>query len=326
MKNNQKGFIVPIVIIIIVIVVIYFLAHVYQSKKTDSPVVINSNLPAQTSTSTAQPSITSISTTSGSIGSVIELKGYNLIDVRGDQNIIIENSNKETASFGFGDVTHLDLSKKFSSIKFTLAAKVCNQLGTDAGLPCKTWMNIIPGQYKIYIDNIRNEVGGQISKSNVMNFIVVGATTDVTKDWKTYINKKWGFEIKYPAGFEAKIDSEEINLEFSIRKTNDPEEAKNSDGACSNCTFRLQILPSFIGLSNKVDLIKTPEEWIKDQKGMGSNYSQTIIAEKNAYKRMGEETYFVFLKNGSMYDRYELSVKGNDNNANTILSTFKFTN
>jgi hypothetical protein len=39
----------------------------------------------------------------------------------------------------------------------------------------------------------------------------------------------------------------ETELNISVRKINDPEEAKNNDGICENCTFRLQVLPKFIG-------------------------------------------------------------------------------
>lgn len=153
--------------------------------------------------------------------------------------------------------------------------------------------------------------------------------TPITSDLTTYTNAKWGFEVGYPNGYEVKIDTEKAaELGLSIRKTGDPEEAKDSDGACAHCAFRLQVLPKFIGGSGDGDF-KTPEDWIKFQKGIGSSYSQIMLAGKVAYtiteQGTSRKTYLVFVANGTMFDRYDIGIKGDDSNADTILSTFKFT-
>lgn len=144
----------------------------------------------------------------------------------------------------------------------------------------------------------------------------------------TYANAKWGFEVEYPTGYEVKTDIEKTTeLDLSIRKTDDPEEAKNRDGICAHCAFRLQVLPKFIGGSKDGDF-KTPEDWIEFQKGIGAIYSQTTLAGKVTYSlelEPGRKTYLIFVSNGVMYDRYDISVKGNDSNADTILTTFKLT-
>jgi hypothetical protein len=67
-----------------------------------------------------QPSVSSIFPSSGSIGTNIELKGYNLLSNRGDQNLMIENSSGEKASLGFGNPTHLIISENYVSIKFVV--------------------------------------------------------------------------------------------------------------------------------------------------------------------------------------------------------------
>lgn len=158
---------------------------------------------------------------------------------------------------------------------------------------------------------------------------VASQPAPATSALATYTNVKWGFEVGYPTGYEVKTDTEKTTeLDLSIRKIGDLEEFKNSDGVCANCAFRLQVLPKFIG-GSKDGVFKTPEDWVKFQKGIGASYSQITLAGKTAYtmaeQGTGRKIYLVFTANGVMYDRYDISVKGNDSDADTILPTFKFT-
>lgn len=140
-----------------------------------------------------QSSITSIIPPFGSVGTNIELKGHNLLSNRGDQNLMIENSNGEKASLGFGNPTHLNTLENYVSMKFVLPEKVCKKVSTDAALPCNDWMSIIPGEYKIYVVGPTNNY----FISNKVNFTV----TDDFKDWKTYSifpGPNMELKLKYP--------------------------------------------------------------------------------------------------------------------------------
>ena len=56
MKNNQKGFVVPLIIAIAALLAVWGGVYYYQNRKVETPLVINSNLPeqtGQTSTTTA---------------------------------------------------------------------------------------------------------------------------------------------------------------------------------------------------------------------------------------------------------------------------------
>ena len=236
MKNLQKGFIVPALLVIITLLVVGGSFYVYKNKKSEAPAVVdtgiqqtNTQTPPATNqqnpvnnkpvnvvptTDTAKPIITSISQSSGPIGTVVELKGYNLLENRGDQNLIIENSKGEVASFGFGNPEHLKLSEKYVSMKFNLSEKVCKQWGTDMGGPCtKGWMTIVPGEYKIYVaingftdtSAMSNKVAFTITQPNASELNTVthhdsGITFKYPKDWKFDAGKNYFTTSDYQEG------------------------------------------------------------------------------------------------------------------------------
>lgn len=146
--HKNKGFI-PILIIIIGLLTMVGGAYYFSNEKTEEKVESNLDIINKTED---KPVIESISRTSGPVGTNLDLKGYHLLDNRGDQNLIIENSDGETASLGFGNPEHLNLSEKYASMRFTLEEKVCKDWGSDKAGPCSSgWMNIAPGEYKIYV-------------------------------------------------------------------------------------------------------------------------------------------------------------------------------
>jgi hypothetical protein len=188
MKNSKKGFIGPLLIAIIVVLAVGGGIYVYEISKYPDLTLpeqgVVDKIESATSTSKSKPSITSISKSSGPIGTIIELKGYYLLADRGDQNLFIKNSKGEVATFGEGDPTHIDLSKKYVSMKFTLGEKACKQWITNAGFSCKSWMTIVPGEYKIYVGVVSDKATNVSVLSNEVRFIVtetkVSTTTNST--------------------------------------------------------------------------------------------------------------------------------------------------
>lgn len=87
----------------------------------------------------------------GQIGDYFELEGYNLLDSRGDQNIVIENSSGEVGYLGFGSPRHLNIEKKYVVMSFELPNEVCTTMGTDLGVCTGDKFNIVPGNYEIYV-------------------------------------------------------------------------------------------------------------------------------------------------------------------------------
>ncbi len=164
-------------------------------------------------------------------------------------------------------------------------------------------------------DTVNDIASSSVNKDSEASF--------TTLPHRTYSNPQWGFEVSYPIGYEAKTFVENSNeLSLSIRRVNDSEAIKNQSG-----TLQLDVLSRFIGEADK-GKFKNPEEWVKFQETIGTNYLPTTVAGQAAYffndVEAGTTTYLIFLKNGDMYDRYELKVKEIDPQAQTIFSSFQF--
>ncbi|MEI7513262.1 MAG: IPT/TIG domain-containing protein [bacterium] len=98
-----------------------------------------------TSTATStDPVINSISPNSGPIGTIVEIKGNNLNGFEGDMDAIIENSKGETAVL-------LGMTRvEPNLIRVKIESKLCKKNNSYSGLPCESYLNIVPGVYNIY--------------------------------------------------------------------------------------------------------------------------------------------------------------------------------
>ena len=92
-----------------------------------------------------QPIITSLSAYQGSIGDVIEIRGCNFAGFEGDKNVWLENEQGSKAIL-YGT---LDSTPKL--IKITLASPLCQQDNSYSGLECESWLELVPGNYKIFV-------------------------------------------------------------------------------------------------------------------------------------------------------------------------------
>ena len=188
-NNSNKGFIVQGVIALVALVLIGGGAYYAGTKKIE--VVENSHI------------ITSISKSSGRIGDTIEIKGTNLLDARGDQNLRIMNSKGEDASLGPIEITRVD---GYDIMSFTLTNDKCKEFGSDRGGPCMSdSMDITPGEYNIYVKSVLDNF-----ESNKIKFTVVENTNSIsTSNWKTYSSNKYGFEFKYPSDWSITEEASE---------------------------------------------------------------------------------------------------------------------
>lgn len=110
---------------------------------------------------TGLPVIDSISPQSGPVGTVIEVRGKNLLGFEGDRNLWVKNSQ------GIQGIVYGDLVSTTSYIKATLSSPLCQTDESYRGLPCASWLELTPGVYKIYANpwgNKTNEVLFTITK------------------------------------------------------------------------------------------------------------------------------------------------------------------
>ncbi len=130
-----------------------------------------------------QPVITSISPSSGPIGTTIELKGNNLAGFEGDLNAWIENSNGEKAFLmGIGSVPRAD-----ATIRVKIEGQLCKEDLSYKGGTCTSFMKITPGTYSIYTI--------PWSKiSNKVKFTVTALNSQVSLIKKIFS----GFSVRYP--------------------------------------------------------------------------------------------------------------------------------
>lgn len=147
---------------------------------------------------------------------------------------------------------------------------------------------------------------------------------DETANWQTYTSTKYGFDLRYPNGYKY-IENNDYGVEpdFVIRKVSDDRGVY---------AFGVGVVTNFLG--GDPDKFKDPEEWEKEQNKLGDTFTKSTVDGRVAYTTLtynpqnfqGEyKKYMVFIKNGSVYDMYQIFTEKNDPIGEKIISTFKFT-
>ncbi|MFH1187764.1 MAG: hypothetical protein V1688_02780 [bacterium] len=90
------------------------------------------------------PIITSISSYSGRVGAKIEIRGCNFAGFEGDLEAWVENDQ------GAKGLLYADEGSTAKLLKLTLKSPLCQERTSYSGLPCNNWLNLVPGEYKIY--------------------------------------------------------------------------------------------------------------------------------------------------------------------------------
>ncbi len=91
------------------------------------------------------PVITSISSTSGSVGTVVTIKGCNFSGFEGDKNAWIVNEE------GVKGILYGETGSTSNQIIFTLKTPLCQIDTSYSGLPCDAELSLTPGTYQIYV-------------------------------------------------------------------------------------------------------------------------------------------------------------------------------
>jgi hypothetical protein len=137
------------------------------------------------------PRISSLSIYSGTIGTEIVINGFGFASH--DTLVWFDNGSQRGLLWG-----GMPSSDNFITVK--LEEQLCQKYTGGSGLPCPSYMNVVPGKYKIYIENLNG-------KSNAVDFTVTIQST-TSPELLTYITppdlakeSDLVFKFKYPKGF-----------------------------------------------------------------------------------------------------------------------------
>jgi len=212
----QKAFVIPLSILIIAILIALG-GYVYI--QSNLPPVVNEPLESVACTMDAKqcpdgsyvgrtgpncefvcpnvatgtnPVINSISPNSGPIGTVIELRGINLSGFEGDMDAMIENSKGETAVMLGMTLIEENL------IRVKIESKICKINNSYSALPCKEYLNIVPGIYNIYAfpwGNMSNKVQFTVTSDEMMSLNLYVQDKEAVKTNDCRITKKITIQV-----------------------------------------------------------------------------------------------------------------------------------
>lgn len=90
------------------------------------------------------PVITSLTPTSGPVGTEITLQGCNFAGFEGDLNVWIENAS------GTKGIVYSEVGSDAKTMNLKLNGPLCQTDNSYSGMPCEAELELIPGEYKIY--------------------------------------------------------------------------------------------------------------------------------------------------------------------------------
>ena len=193
--NKQKGFIIPLLIGIIAVLIIGGGVYVYSTKKAekvDAPLVIDSNLPA--------------TTTSPNQSSVI------ILYPKGGETLV------KGQSLGVTWKASPDMADTLINIYITAEIGVCKlgSASSSAGFAQLTLRDtpncFIPtGQQQVIsMEAVNHSTGRSIINTSSAYFTIVSPTADQISDWKTYTNTQSGFSFQYPQNWSIKKENSDV--------------------------------------------------------------------------------------------------------------------
>ncbi|MEI6191409.1 MAG: hypothetical protein WCP24_03545 [bacterium] len=340
MKNQKKGFIVPLLIGIIAVLLIGGGVYIYSTKKVknNTPVVVNSNLPEQSNqTSTA---------TSSTLLYVDKVNGYqvklpkdwtNYRVVNGDFQLPTTNKDwyeediNGNKVYGYGTVFSIDT---YSLQNWNKLIDACKK---DWGLGCVTdndalGKNTTTVFVKGISPNSGPNVGGDVQWGNLRreildanynsttylkaNFSVISSASTTSSNLKTYTNTQYGFSFQYPSQWGP------------ISCPTSPSGWKQTENnGVLECAYDSKAI--FIDLGNQTTDLNTIiypnsnwDEFLRSTPVYGILKPVTV----NGYNAVGKDGQVGIQnpKGGYIVFNFKIQTTGDTATFNQILSTFKF--
>ncbi len=175
---------------------------------------------AQCSTYDSKPVITSITPSSGPVGTTIEIIGCNFLGFESNKTLWFTNSKGERGLLYGGSDAGMRTSKRV-----TLPQTLCQSDNSHSGLPCSASLELVPGLYTVY----SNSYGGN---SNAVNFTISSST----ETSKTVQKINWNIEMANP-NITNPDDNKKYEQAISVDVTSSDNTTKRySLGTAYGCT------------------------------------------------------------------------------------------
>ena len=169
-----------------------------------------------------------------------------------------------------------------------------------------------------------------VAKESAIPTVKPVATTDLTADWKTYTNTKFGFSFKYPTDFKTTLSpttGEEFNLVVD-KKTN------VSEMGFVPVQFSINMSRDENNMIRNITTLSQAEEIYKINRNQTrksillDNKSAVTVAGlvEGLGPGTGQFLSYTFVKLNNEVLIIQLGNKDYQTELNQILSTFKFTN
>ena len=155
MKNTQKGSTVVVLSIIIILILAGVIGYSYLKPESQNQQIQKNSYPS--------PVILTSSPQKGKIGTTVMITGKNLLDNRGEQNVVIVNSDGVKGYLYQKNV--VKNNDNTSTIEVVINSEACSNRLTDKGV-CTSSIKLIPGNYSLYIDHTNSD-GNHISNTSV---------------------------------------------------------------------------------------------------------------------------------------------------------------
>ncbi len=242
------------------------------------------------------PFIKSIDKSSGSIGTVVTLKGVDLAGFEGDLDAWIENSA--------GEVGYLpgmySGQLKTDQIVVKIPERACKQNNSYSGNPCTSYLNITPGMYKLYTSPFGK-------KSNKVSF-------EVTTSFDSNKTSAKAFFVDSLDNTSSECGNEFVGLSYNVSSISPLrdiikiliEPKPQDESALLNPVSKYNLKIEDIFIKKGVATIKLlGKEWDATSSGYCSKYTVYVQLKQTALQFSTVDDVEIYINGENLEDSFD---------------------
>lgn len=176
--NLKKGFVIPLIIAIVAVIALgggYYYTQKSDSLKDNKKENITSTIITSCKSETdGLPTITSLSTSSGPIGTILEVNGCNLSGFEGDLDVVFERSDGQKIMLSDDFSSYVKTGDRLIKVNVKESCQKGEKIiGKYSGIESVcNYVELTPGSYKVYVEpwgKKSNTVAFNITPSSIDN-------------------------------------------------------------------------------------------------------------------------------------------------------------